>query len=141
MTDWLYIALRHSPPVWEPAFCLGYDRLVVHCLEAFTTGQMGKTKTHFIKQRKTKHMLSNKKTKTHFTEQKNKNTFYTTKKQKLILSNKRNKKTHFIEQKTHFIEQKTETHFTTQKQKTIYRTQKILNNKIKNTFYTTKNKN
>ena len=29
---WIYI--------WEPAFCLGYDRLVVHCLEAFTTGQM-----------------------------------------------------------------------------------------------------
>ena len=24
--------------IWEPAFCLGYDRLIVHCLEAFTTG-------------------------------------------------------------------------------------------------------
>ena len=60
MTDWLYIALRHLPPVWEPAFCLGYDRLVVHCLEAFTTGQMGKTKTHCIKQKNKTHFIKQK---------------------------------------------------------------------------------
>ena len=28
--------------IWEPAFCLGYNRLIVHCLEAFTTGHTGR---------------------------------------------------------------------------------------------------
>ena len=28
--------------IWEPAFCLRYDRLIVHCLEAFTTGHTGR---------------------------------------------------------------------------------------------------
>ena len=28
--------------IWEPAFCLGYNGFVVHCLAAITTGHMGR---------------------------------------------------------------------------------------------------
>ena len=34
--------------IWEPAFCLGYDRLIVHCLEAFTTGHTGRDLVRFF---------------------------------------------------------------------------------------------
>ena len=34
--------------IWEQALCLGYNRLIIHCLEAFTTGHTGRDTVFFF---------------------------------------------------------------------------------------------
>ena len=44
------LQMRSLSTIWKLAFCLGYNRLIVHCLEAFTTGHMIRTKIKFDSQ-------------------------------------------------------------------------------------------